>query len=79
MNAGERVWRLMQGRELLVELIVTGGDFPWLNSRIRAAPGFEAIRPLFEQELRALERIDDDLGSWDAAYDRIRCRQPSLP
>lgn len=48
----------MRGKELLAELVVTGGDFPWLNARMRPAPGFEAIRPLFEQELRALERID---------------------
>lgn len=62
----------MQGEELLAELIVTGGDFPWLNARIRAMPGFEAVRPLFEEELRALEHIDDDVGSWEAAYARIR-------
>ena len=57
---------------MIAELIVTGGDFPWLNARIRAMPGFEAVRPLFEEELRALKHIDDDLGSWQAAYDRIR-------
>lgn len=72
MTHGEQVWRLVQGEELLAELIVTGGDFPWLNARIRAMPGFGAVRPLFEEELRALEHIDDDLGSWQAAYDRIR-------
>ena len=72
MNYGEQVWRLMHDEELLAELIVTGGDFPWLNARIRAMAGFEAVRPLFEEELRALEHIDDDLGSWQAAYDRIR-------
>jgi hypothetical protein len=72
MNYDEQVWRLMHDEELLAELIVTGGDFPWLNARIRAMAGFEAVRPLFEEELRALEHIDDDLGSWQAAYDRIR-------
>jgi hypothetical protein len=54
------------------ELVVTGGDFPWLSARIRAMPGLEAVRPLFAEELRALEHVDDDLGSWQAAYDRIR-------
>src|SRR5215831_19666011 len=34
--------------------------------------GFAAVRPLFAEELRALEHVDDDLGSWQAAYDRIR-------
>jgi hypothetical protein len=72
MNHGDQVWRLMQGEELLAELIVTGGDFPWLNARIRAMPGFEAVRRLFEEELRALAHIDDDVGTWQAAYDRIR-------
>ena len=62
----------MKGEELLAELIVTGGDFPWLNARIRAMPGFEAVRPLFGEELRALEHIDDDLGFRQATYDRIR-------
>jgi hypothetical protein len=62
----------MHDEELLAELIVTGGDFPWLNARRRAMAGFEAVRPLFEEGLRALEHIDDDLGSWQAAYDRIR-------
>lgn len=72
MNDGEKPWRLMRGEELLAELAVTGGDFPWLRARVRAMPGFEAVRPLFEDELRALARIDDDLGAWQAAYDRIR-------
>jgi hypothetical protein len=39
---------------------------------MRAMPGFEAVRLLFQEELRALEHIEDDLGSWQAAYDRIR-------
>jgi hypothetical protein len=62
----------MRGAELIAEFVVTGGDFPWLNARVRAMPGFEEVRPLFEQELRAVEQIDDDVGSWQAAYDRIR-------
>ena len=72
MNHSEQVWRLMQSEELLAELIVTGGDFSWLNARIRAMPGFEAVWPLLEEELRALKNIDDDLGSSQAGYDRIR-------
>jgi hypothetical protein len=72
MNDGERVWPLMHGKELIAELVVTGGDFPWLNARVRAMPGFEEVRPLFVEELRALEHIEDDLGAWQAAYDNIR-------
>jgi hypothetical protein len=50
MNHGEQVWRLMQGEELLAELIVTGGTSPWLNAQIQAMPRFEAVRPPFEQK-----------------------------
>jgi hypothetical protein len=72
MNDGERVWQLTHGEELIAELVVTGGDFPWLNARVRAMPGFEEVRPLFVDELRALEHIEDDLGAWQATYDNIR-------
>jgi hypothetical protein len=72
MDDGEQVWRLMRGEEPLADLVVTDGDFPWLYARIRAMPGFAAIRPLFEEELRAMENMDDDPDSWEAAYEGIR-------
>jgi hypothetical protein len=28
-------WRLVRGDELLAELVVTGGDFPWPNAEVR--------------------------------------------
>jgi hypothetical protein len=33
MGEADRVWRLVRGDELVAELVVTGGDFPWLNAR----------------------------------------------
>jgi len=72
MNPDGQAWRLMQAGELLAELIVTGGDFPWLNARVRATPAFDSVRPLFAEELRALEDADDNPGPWQEAYDRIR-------
>jgi hypothetical protein len=54
------------------ELVVDGGDFPWLNARVQAAPGFEEIRPLFEEELRLLDNIDENVQAWEAAYENIR-------
>jgi hypothetical protein len=56
------VWQLVHGDELLAELVVTGGDFPWLNAEVRPVAGFEEVRPLFEEELRRLDHLDDDLG-----------------
>jgi hypothetical protein len=31
MGEAQRVWQLIRGDELLAELVVTGGDFPWLG------------------------------------------------
>jgi hypothetical protein len=72
MGDGEQVWHLLRGEELVAELVVNGGDFPWLNARVRAASGLEEVRPLFEEELRLLEHIDNDVGAWEAAYESIR-------
>ncbi len=72
MNEDGRVWQLVRGGELLAELVVTGGDFPWLNAQVRPAPGFAEVRPLFQEELRLLDQLDDDPGAWETAYRRIR-------
>ncbi len=72
MGEAERVWQLLRGDELLAELVVTGGDFPWLNAEVRPAAGFAEVRPLFDDELRLLEVLDEDPEPWEAAYRRIR-------
>ena len=72
MSEARRVWQLVRGDELLAELIVTGGDFPWLNAEVRPAPGFAEVRPLFDDELRRLEHVDDEPEQWEATYRRIR-------
>jgi hypothetical protein len=72
MSDDERIWRLVDGEGLLAELVVTGGDFPWLNAEVRPAERFERVRPLFEEELRRLDQLDDDVAGWEAAYDHVR-------
>lgn len=72
MNDYARVWKLTGAHGLLAELVVTGGDFPWLSAEVRPTGRFERIRPLFQEELRALDRPDDDPESWEAAYDQVR-------
>jgi hypothetical protein len=71
VNDAEPLWQVRRGEEVVAELVVTGGDFPWLNALLRPAPGFEQVRPLFQEELRALERIDHP-GAWETAYENIR-------
>jgi hypothetical protein len=71
MNQPGRVWQLVRGEELLAELVVTGGDFPWLNAKVRPATGFDEVRPLFQDELRLLDHLEDEPELWEAAYRRI--------
>jgi hypothetical protein len=72
MSEVGRVWQLVRGDELLAELVVTGEDFPWLNAEIRPAAGFAQVRPLFDDELRRLEYLDEEPEQWETAYRRIR-------
>ena len=55
MNDDVRVWQLVDREGLLADLVVTGGDFPWLNAAVRPVRRFEEVRPLFEEELRLLD------------------------
>jgi len=66
-----QVWQLRHGHELLGELVVTDGDFPWLNGTFSATDAFGPWRDAFDNELRLLEEIDDHVERWEAAYRRI--------
>lgn len=69
--AASSIWKLRRGDDVIAELVVTGEDFPWLHATVRPGAGFEALRPLFDDEVR-LSEDDDDADAWEAAYDRIR-------
>src|SRR5690348_1721859 len=74
MNDSGDVWVLRRrddGRKL-ADLVVTGGDFPWLSARVDPADGLDDLRPLFAEELVRLDHIDDDTDSWERAHDAIR-------
>ena len=72
MSEAEPAWQLVRGDELLAELVVTEGDFPWLYAEVRPAAGFAEVRPLFDEELRRSELMDEEPEQWEAAYYRIR-------
>jgi hypothetical protein len=72
MNEAGPTWQLVHGDEPLAELVVTGGDRPWLNAEVRPTAGFADVRPLSDDELRQLDLLDGDPEPWDAAYRRIR-------
>lgn len=65
-------WTLHRGDQLVARLVVTGGDFPWLNARVEACDGFAEVRPLFVEELRLMNDADRDGTAWGAQYEAIR-------
>ena len=71
MSRTGQIWQLRHGNELLAELIVTDGDFPWLNATLRATNAFIPWRAVFDDELRLLDEIDEHVEQWEAAYRRI--------
>src|SRR5262249_61999113 len=62
-----RGWRLARGDVLLPGLVVTGGDFPWLQGQVRPTAEFVEVRPLFEEELRRLDHLDEETGPVETA------------
>lgn len=64
MDATE-IWKLYARDDVVAELVVTGGDFPWLEARVEPRPGLERYRALFDAEWAASQAED-----WEAA-DRI--------
>jgi hypothetical protein len=72
LTMGE-IWHLHAGGRIVAELHVTDPDFPWLNAIVVRKDGFGAIAPLFEDEIRQLERMgDEETPEWTAVYERIR-------
>ena len=60
--------QLFRGDELLgaIDVKPGDGDLPWRSGSFRPSPGFEAVRDLFERELRLLRANEaDDSALWD--------------
>ncbi|GAB3150965.1 hypothetical protein GCM10027161_50630 [Microbispora hainanensis] len=68
----EQVWQLRRGGEILGEIRVDEGDFPWLSGRFVARSGYAAVEPLFVEELALIEADGElDYDAWEAVYARI--------
>jgi hypothetical protein len=70
MSGNGEVWKLYAGDEVVANLVVTGGDFPWLDARVEPRPAFEAFRPLFDEEWAATQAEDWDRA--DEVYHEIK-------
>lgn len=62
-------YRVTRDGLLLGTLTRTGGDMPWWEGVFEPAPGFEAVRPLFDRERALLDA--DRLEEWEAAWDEL--------
>ena len=60
---------LKRGEELLGVLRSYDSDFPWVNCRFEPTSSFDAIRPLFDEELKLLDA--DQMDEWETVYARI--------
>lgn len=67
-------WTLLDGEVQVATLIVDDADFPFLRARVEATTAFSAVRPMFDEELRALETIDEAPDAWDRTYLEIQSR-----
>src|SRR4051794_36950616 len=70
MTGQDEVWKLFAGDEIVANLVVTGGNFPWVEARVEAHPEFEAFRPLFDAEWAATDSEDWDRA--DELYGEIK-------
>ncbi|MEV4627936.1 hypothetical protein AB0J90_16785 [Micromonospora sp. NPDC049523] len=72
MAQTSRIWRLYAGDELLGDLVVDGGDFPWLHARFESLPAYGRFRALFEEDIRLLNSADEDVPAQVASYEAMR-------
>jgi len=64
-------FEVRRGKVLLGILRLLDVDQPWFMCEFAPTPDFEDVKPLFDEELRRLEVIDDDIDAWENAYSRI--------
>ncbi len=67
-------YRVFRGDQLLGTLTRTGGEMFWEEGDFVPAPGFEAVRPLFDRERTLLDadRIDEWCAAWDELAEGLR-------
>ncbi|MGY4981696.1 hypothetical protein ACWCYL_31880 [Streptomyces sp. 900105755] len=65
----EEVWRLCRGEEVVGEILIEEGDFPWLSGRFVPTAGFAGVKPLFERELALAE--EEEWDEWDSVIGEI--------
>lgn len=44
-------------------------DFPWINCKFEPTEAFQAVKPLFDEEVRLIN--DEDMENWETVYLRI--------
>ncbi|WP_443034620.1 hypothetical protein [Streptomyces sp. BE303] len=64
------IWQLLKKGEVVGEIVIEDADFPWLSGRFLPAPGFAAVKPLFDRELVLVE--EEEMDEWEAVTDEIR-------
>jgi hypothetical protein len=72
MAASREVWLLRHERRVVAKLHVTRMDMPWLRAYVERLAGFEALAPLYAEDIRLLESFEEQgAAEWSAHYDLI--------
>ncbi|CCK25306.1 hypothetical protein BN159_0927 [Streptomyces davaonensis JCM 4913] len=68
------VWQIRSGDDSVGAISIDEADFPWLSGHFTPGPAYAAVRELFARELALLERVDEHVEEWEAAYAEIERR-----
>ncbi|MGW5638790.1 hypothetical protein [Streptomyces sp. NPDC003832] len=68
------VWQVRSGDESVGRITIDEADFPWLSGHFAPGPAYASVRDLFARELALLERVDEHVEEWEAAYGEIERR-----
>ena len=60
---------MRQGDTLLGTLRSYDFDFPWINCKFEPTEAFQAVKSLFDEEIRLLH--NNDMENWETVYIKI--------
>lgn len=73
------VWRLRHDDRVVADLEVVEEGFPWLTAIVHPLAGYDAVAPLFREELHQLDELaEEETPEWTAAYNAIRAQTTLL-
>jgi hypothetical protein len=67
----KQTYKLYRGNDLLGTIIHTKIDMPWHWGTFEPTEHFDAVKPLFEQEIQLLDTLDSNSQKWHENWAQI--------